>query len=406
MRYSTHLHLFFLFCICNVNLIAAQDPVVEKKPVFFIEPEYLAGFVYPNHSDFPETGGSHTLALNLGWFQTTTNKKWASFYNFPFTGITISRANPGNRNVFGDQYSVVPYITFNVLNRINHSVFFKIALGGSYFTRFYDASENPDNLVIGSHFTWSFQSFMYYSVYTGSRLSLNLGAGYMHNSNGHIQLPNVGLNQAAIGISVKYFTHPIHPGFHPRQYRVEAERKKRYYAMVRTGIGMHEYGSATGPIGGEKRLVNSVTVSAGMLLKEHIRVGAGLAGRIYHQYHHHILNPADSLYSDRPWLNASNLYFFINCEFLTGHIGMDIAGGLNLYKPYFKRHYNTLEGEIDFDYWLKKLFNTRIALNYYLINTQKKPRNNIFVGASINANFGQADFSGICIGVTHNLSRP
>ncbi|MFO7655882.1 MAG: acyloxyacyl hydrolase [Bacteroidales bacterium] len=384
-------------------LLTAQDTVFVRSPVFFVEPEYLMGTVYPNHSDFPETGSTHTMSLHLGWFQTSADKKWASFYNFPFTGITLSRANPGNRNVFGNQYSVLPYIAFNVFNRIKHSIFFKIALGGSYFTRFYDVSENPDNLVIGSHFTWSFQSFMYYSVYTSRHLSFNLGAGYLHSSNGHLQLPNVGLNQAAIGISVKYFTHPVHPDFRPRQYRIAVNREKHYYAMIRTGIGMHEYGSATGPVGGDKRTVNSVTVSAGMLLKEHIRVGAGLAGRYYHHYQYHILNPVDTLYTDKPWLNASNLYFFINCEFLTGHIGMDIAGGLNLHKPYFIKQYNSHEGEADFDYWLKKLFNTRIALNYYLINTQKKPRNNFFVGASINANFGQADFSGICIGFTHHF---
>jgi hypothetical protein len=173
--------------------------------------------------------------------------------------------------------------------------------------------------------------------------------------------------------------------------------------MARNGLGLHEYGNAGGPIGGPKRMVKSVTISVGALFREQIKVDIGFAGRFYEQYYYHILNPIDSAYNNSPKLNASNLYFFIGCEFLAGHIGMDIEGGLNLYKPYFRKHYLTMEGNIDFDFWLKQLFNSKLGLNYYIINTQKKPKVNFFVGLNINANFGQADFSEICIGVIHTF---
>lgn len=372
-----------------------------KTSIFFFEPEYMMGKVAPNHSDFPKTSISHYSALNLGWFHNSQGKSWASFYNYPFTGIILSRSTLGNNHVFGNQYSVIPYIVFNTSNRLKHSVHFRIALGGSYYTKHYNSINNPDNLVIGSGFTWSFQSFMYYSMITSKYISVNLGYGYLHSSNGHTQLPNIGLNQAAVSISAKFFPSGINPGFQPKYNRIPVDRKKIIYGMIRTGIGFHEYGSAGGPVGGEKRLVNSVTLSVGAILREHIKVSIGFAGRYYHQYYYNILNPVDSTYSSKPRLNSSNLYFLAGCEFLAGHIGMNIEGGLNLFKPYFRKHFTTMEGSIDFDFWLKNLFNTKLGLNYYLINTQKKPRTNLFIGVSLNANFGQADFTEASFGVIH-----
>jgi len=39
----------------------------------------------------------------------------------------------------------------------------------------------------------------------------------------------------------------------------------------------------------------------------------------------------------------------------------------------------------------------------YAINTNKAPQHNVFLGAFINSNFGQADFSEITLGYMYSL---
>ncbi len=390
-----------ILCLTIVN---AQENTSTTHSAFYFSPEYMRGLLVQNHSNFPESSYSSSFSVSLGWLNNSTSKKkWASFYNFPFTGVTISASNLGNDSVFGNQYSLMPYIIFNTANRLNNSVFFKIGLGCSHFTKFHNELENRTNKVIGSGYTWSFQAFIYYSLLVTEHMSVQIGSGYLHSSNGHTQLPNIGLNQGVLSITAQIYPKRIDPHFHPKSSKLPVDFTRSYYYMVRNGVGFHEYGNAGGPVGGQKRLVSSISLSTGIIFRQQIKVEAGLAGRFYRQYYYNILNPIDSEYYEKPKLNASNLYFFLGCEFLVGHIGLDIEGGLNLYKPFFRRHYTVMEGEIDTDYWLKQLFNTKLGLNYYLINTSKKPKTNLFFGATINANFGQADFSEACIGIVHNF---
>jgi seryl-tRNA synthetase len=55
-------------------------------------------------------------------------------------------------------------------------------------------------------------------------------------------------------------------------------------------------------------------------------------------------------------------------------------------------------------YTLKYRFSGRLGLKYYFIGTSEKPIHNFFVGAFINSNLGQADFTEIAIGYTKQLT--
>jgi hypothetical protein len=395
----------FLFTFCLISIGQAQDEDIQNKSVFYFSPEYFIGIVVPNYTSFPESKSCNAIVLSLGWYQIMPEKKWASFYKFPYTGITIAHSNVGNKEVLGFQYSVFPYIIFNPVNRLNNSLGFKIGLGGSYFTKYYDENENPGNKVIGSQYTWTFQSFLYFSRFISKNTSVNFGAGYLHSSNGHTQLPNFGLNQGAVSVSLNIFPKSIDLAFKPKESRIPVNYDKYFLFMIRNGLGIHEYGNAGGPVGGPKRLVNSLSLSGGILFREHIKFNFGFSGRYYHHYYHQITESQNEKYINHPKRNSSNVYFFTGAEFLAGHIGIVAEGGLNLYKPFFRQQYLDVEGPIDTDYWLKQLFNARLGLNCYLLNTTKNPSSNIFIAAYINANFGQADFSEVSFGVVRNLKK-
>ena len=63
-------------------------------------------------------------------------------------------------------------------------------------------------------------------------------------------------------------------------------------------------------------------------------------------------------------------------------------------------------GDINEDYYkIKRTISARLGLKYYLINTTKTPTDNVFIGAFINSNLGQADFSELAIGYVKTFSK-
>jgi hypothetical protein len=100
---------------------------------------------------------------------------------------------------------------------------------------------------------------------------------------------------------------------------------------------------------------------------------------------------------------ASNVYYFIGVEFLYGHAGFNIEGGLNLYKPFYRAYNDTYLNNSGFIYFLKRNLNSRMGLKLYVKNANRMPKNNVFVGANISANFSQADFTDLCVGYVRSI---
>ena len=370
----------------------------HSKGLFFIEPELMLGKVVPNFSDFPESDCRKSFSLNIGRLNTLSNTHWAYYYSYPTTGVSLSYSDFTNRKIFGNEISVIPYILINLSKKRLQSWYLKFGLGASYFTKYYDEVNNPTNRVIGSRLNWTFQSFVYRSVLVTKHIHMKLGAGYWHSSNGHTTLPNFGLNAAMITFATQFYVNPVNKRFYESN-EFKIDKTKHFFLNFRGGFGMHELGGASGPTGGPKKNVYTFTVGAGLLLKHHLKINSGFAYRFYQHYYDEIIAADLSEFSDHPGWNASNIGFFLGVEWLIGHVGMEVTGGLNIYKPFFEKHYRDYAiSENDTEYWLKQLFSTRLGLNLYLLNTNKLPENNFFIGGHINANFGQADFSEISLG--------
>jgi hypothetical protein len=320
------------------------------------------------------------------------------------TGISLTYTNPGNRSVFGKEYGVRSFFMVKPFKSLSSPFYLKFSLGLSYFTKFYDALENPENKAIGSSLTWNFQAFIYKSWDINDAIRINLGAGYLHDSNGHTQLPNAGLNKAMFSMSATSFFNRKRNVSEKKIVNREQENRNIYFLNVRNGWGMHELGGTFGPVGGTQEGVYSLALSGGIIFNNHIKVRSGLTYRFYEQYYDFINTQNLPEYSDNPLANASNFNFFIGCEFLIGHFGIDVEGGLNLYKPFYKEYHERFNHKGHLKYVLNKLFSSRLGLKYYLYNTHERLKNNFFIGANINANFGQADFSEINIGYTRLLN--
>ena len=381
---------FTFLAVVYSFICAGQTDSGKLCHSFFIEPELLAGKIAPNYEPYPPSASKETFVLNIGE-SNIDNKPWAKYYNHPDIGISLAISQLGNENIFGNEIEILPFITLNATRRLKNTWFFKIGMGASYFTKHFDSVSNPENEAVGSSVTWAFKLFLYRSLWVTKNFNLRLCGGYCHSSNGHTQLPNLGLNSALLGISAQFNQHSPDPDFLYPEKNKEQEARS-YFLQLRTGAGMHVRGNPFGPLNGPEYGVYSAAVSGGIIFKKHIKVRAGFTYRDYGK----LMDYTGQPYST--W-QSSNLFFFLGCEFLVGHFGMDIEGGINLYKPFYHRFYRDYEGSTASTfYFLKSTFPMRMGLNYYIIDPYKNSRFNVFLGANIDANFGQADFSEINLG--------
>jgi len=163
----------------------------------------------------------------------------------------------------------------------------------------------------------------------------------------------------------------------------------------------------------------------GKMYNSFLKLGIGLYFRFYETYYDYISNNESLVQEGREFLdlksnaftNALNIGIFINGELLLNHFGIELQGGINLYKPAYKVDWrinkgwgdvprvipedggNFRLGNINETYYkIKRTISARLGMKYFMTSTAKKPENNFYIGAFINSNLGQADFSEVAIG--------
>jgi hypothetical protein len=372
---------------------------------FFLEPELMIGKNIPVYDEFPHTSYRRDISLNLGYIYRDSTRHWVSFYHYPTIGISATYSDLGNAEVLSKEYSLIPYIIFKTSGNPRRSVDFRFGLGVTYCTNPYDEEHNPENLVLGSNFNWGFRLFIYKNLIVSRRFLFRPGLGYLHASNGHTVLPNYGLNSVVLSLAFQFPQGDYDPSFAMKQNKLPIDRTKHYFMEVRTGLGWHKLGGTTGPIGNPTYLISSTTVSGGIIVKQQVKLHAGLGYRYYSSFYNYIQNTPDSVFMTDPgyfrknpgW-RSSNLYVLLGGEFLIGHFGLDLQGSINFYKPFFREFNERWEFKKGFFYDINRLISTRMGLKYYVFDTSKMPRHNVWAGTHINANLGKADFMDVSVG--------
>lgn len=388
--------------------LAQESSDKQASPLLFVETGFKTGLVVPNYPNSPTSNLLSSFDVKVGKFHYDPDNVWAPRSNYPLVGAKFSYTHLGNREVLGNEYRLMPFIEYNTKNNLKRAISFNMAIGLSYVTEFYDAEQNPTNYYLGSSFNWAFELFLNYNLYATNNGLFRLEGGYVHSSNGHVQLPNVGLNYALVGLSYLHFLNEPSEIHFQDFVKPEKKIKREYFTQIRGGLGWHELGGAFGPVGGERRNVYDYSFAFGVLSNQTVKYYTGFSYRFYeHFYHYFNETEADLSYfpSNNPSRYASNVYFFIGAEFLYGHVGFNIEGGLNLYKPFYRTFNDMYIYNSGMKYFFKRMLNTRMGLKLYMLNANKMPKNNLFVGANINANFSQADFTDICVGYVRSIGR-
>ncbi|RNC90164.1 MAG: deacylase [Allomuricauda sp.] len=405
--------LWLVFLIALYLNCSAQSDTPTKEEQFW-RVGLALGKTFEANTDFPDRNLFSDIELSLGKTNISSDKEWAYRLRYPTTGVSLSLSDYGNTNEIGQSLSLNPFIELDVSRKLR----FRMGSGIGYFNKQFDLVENPFNKGITTKLNLSFKALMHYDLYSNNSLTLSSGIGLAHYSNGHNRLPNQGLNTLLFQLSTAFNAKTIdQKKERTLQMRDEFEKSKHYFVSIRSGIGQN----VLSQIFNDKKEVYSFAISAGKIVNKTFKLGIGAHYRFYEHYYDYI-NNNEALVQDRfpefrdaPYRYATNFGVFASGELLLSHVGLEFDIGLNIYKPAYQIDWILNEGfttstggddpelivtlgELDDYFKIKRTIPTRVGLKFYLISNNKIPKHNLYLGAHINANLGQADFTELSLG--------
>lgn len=429
MKINLYTLLFFVSFFGN----AQKDEVLLKKNNFII-PEIFVGKTHPANNGFPEMKLSKGISFHIGNYQQDNTQEWAYRLRFPKTGIVLSLTDYGNTSYVGYSFSLMPFLEIGFLKKtFKDRLHMNIGLGTSYFTQDYSGQPysynniiDNNNRAISTKLTWSFKTFIYYDLLNREKADWRLGVGFHHQSNGHTSLPNQGLNSFLFSIS-RLSNFSIQQKNTPDKQTLTTKihnKSIQDYFTFRTGIGVNVLSESFN----DKKPVYTLAASYGKILNRTFKIGLGFYYRHYDSFYTYIENGEDLIieqyphFQENPYKYSSSYGVFISSEIFLGHVGIEMDLGYNFYKPFYEVEWKLQQGfywdfydtdgtyetryvygELNTKYELKKAILSRLGIKYYLFNNNNNPSHNVFLGATINANLGQADFSEFNVGYVYRF---
>lgn len=394
-------------------LLGITSVYAQKKQLFT---EYSIGETSSANNDFISLKSSQTFGVGFG-MQYNDSLNWVKQLRNPYTGVILQVANHGNVEKIGHSISLLTYIEKPIILK-NEKLKLLSGIGIAYHTK-KNTIENWQNKAISTDLTWAYRLGVYYNIWSNSQFDSRINLNYLHYSNGHIQWPNNGINTLALGLNFTY------NGFNKTENPIEKvilkkdiKKEKQTFFSVQTGIGQH----ALYRFYNFRRNVYSFDFMYGKIYNKTHKVGLGIYMRQYTNNYKYI-KEGNNLVSEEypelqknPFLNSSSMGIALNYEFLMQHVSIETELGLTLYRPFFETEYrlnatliNKQTGLYELgkakgmEYSLKRFVSGKLGLKYYLFNTNKTPKNNVYLGGHIVSVLGQADYSELALGYTHTF---
>lgn len=412
----------FLLIVIAFKIFGQEGPDTLKYSNF-ITPEIMFGTLSKPNTDFPEVGIQKTVYLTLGKYHDNNRQEWAFRLKYPKTGFSLGVSDYGNSERTGRSYSLLPYAEFGLFGSQKLNALF--GLGASYHDVQYDIRENPNNKAVSTKFSWAFRGSLTYDWWSFEKSMLRLSLNYLHHSNGHVRLPNQGMNSFLMGISYEIGIFRSMDSGKQNKIIPKFSRSTYNFLDLRFGLGQN----VLSEIYNDKKEVYAIALSYGKVINKTYSFGGGIYYRFYEHYYQYIKNDETLVkedypeFRDHPVFNASAFGIFGSGELLLNHIGIEFQLGLNIYKPSYKIDWRLNQGyvfiayddedepyiavklgELDSYYKVKKTISSRLGLKYYIKPTDETPTHNFYLGAHLNANLGQADFGELSIGYTYNFN--
>lgn len=326
--------------------------------------------------------------------QMDGSKYWHRNYNFAQLGISFQFGDLGD-DYFGNSYGVFPSLSvpFYPLNDSSWKLRFKYVFGVAFFDKPYHPINNPDNIQIGSRVSIDTYGELMVEKDFSEKFGAFLGFSFLHFSNGHTQIPNLGANVPMFNLGVAY--HPFG--------RIKIDKNQKYLEPnfnwkknARLSLGVHEYGSHAEPAGSPLYPIYSGSFFMSKRIKPIRNIQIGLDINYYTSFYDFIIN--QELFTKNEKGNSFNVVVFWGHEYLIGKLSFITQFGINIYKPYAWR-FNKIVGSSSFNSVLKAISSNKFGVQYYLKDPTEINSKNYYINFCVKTNAGQADFTELGVGV-------
>lgn len=375
----------FLVYLFPINLIYATDTTHIQKSKLHYELAESVGKAIANQPSFPAVKAAQLTEFSI-LRQCNGAERWHQYYHFPETGITFLFGTLGNQKVLGNVFAA--FSTINFEKKTNKKLVFqkKIGFGFAYFNQPYNIQTNRENIVVGSPVTAIASLVLGAKYKLSDYVSVSLGGAYFHFSNGHYQLPNLGLNSLNLRAGISYYPFKKQKNFVAQPI---SQLNKKIQFNLKVGLGINERGGTLGPSNGPKYPIYlaSVFISKRYAPKANFQVG--VEGNYNTGAHDYIVS--NDVFKVNEKQKSCTSIFFLGHEYLWKHLSFVLQGGVYLYNPL----YNELlkqQKTITTKQHLKALFTTKFGFQYYLKDAYKIFKNQVYIGSYVKANLGQADY--------------
>ncbi len=363
--------------------------VFAQMPAYSIEGSVGAGRIVRNYPNFPELENP-ALNASLSLSKHCLGQKpWHRYYNFPKMGVIINGGSMGNKEVLGNYLAVMEEISFE--KRIGNNWFWapRLSMGAAWFSKPHDEFDNPENVVIGSRFTFFVAAGLMGGRKISPRTDLIAKIQLLHASNSHFKLPNVGMNLPMLSLGMRYSLSKSETSSNSNRDTIRLKTPSRIAFHARIALGINEFGSSTHPVNGQKYPVYLAAVYFSKMFSPVNKVTAGIEAWYNKGVYDFIVS--QEFYDDERHNKSCAAAITLGHEFLLGHVGLITTGGIYFYNPFYKDRLeqNEIDGIKDN---LKAYIPARLGVQYYMKNTNYSNGKNLFVGVYIKTNFGQADF--------------
>lgn len=182
------------------------------------------------------TLGVSTLPEDGDWY--------AYAWNYPTYGIGFSFADMGslsckNNSRFGDVLNLYGWAEFDLLRTRSFRIGPVLELGISYTGDIYDYYSNRYNCFFGSHLFAMIGAGLRAEWLFTPHWSLHAGVYLTHHSNGMLRSPNLGINELAGSVGLRYYFAPTRFDTKPAAAPEKPEYRKGLRWTVFAAAGVH-----------------------------------------------------------------------------------------------------------------------------------------------------------------------
>ncbi|MEM7370826.1 MAG: acyloxyacyl hydrolase [Bacteroidota bacterium] len=311
--------------------------------------------------------------------QTEGSKPWHKLYGYPRIGWTISMLAYGNREVLGRAYSLHPYLDIFFLRKKRWLLFSRISYGLAYVDRQHDRLTNVENNAIGSGINNHASLNLITEARLTPRLWIRAGGTFSHNSNGKLQVPNLGLNTPKLRLGATYEWTPAAERISVKEARSDNRFVDRLQLHLRYGMAFTEDKVPQGPKYPIR--IGSAHLTYQFGRKNRLQLGwEFLNNRSVREF---LLNHQVEV--SIPSLRYNRHALLIGHEFLLARLGLMTQAFVYMNPPFQAGDPNP--------------WGVKIGPNYYFIPHKDNRNYNFFAGIYLKAHKAIADYVELAVGI-------